>query len=186
MAGPIAKLTHGDDPEAEPDWGAIERAYGHDPRKLTEIASDFGVSRQKIQARAKKERWQRAGDAPGFDERDAGIDPGDVAKAEEASGARRKRMVARLFKALEEKMTQLEKRIARGGDGAGEESAADSEREARALSALAGLYAKLVELDEGANAKGAAKRQSEAAGDADQFRDDLARRLERLHQARDA
>jgi len=184
MTGPIAKLTH-EDFRDEPDWVAIERAYGHDRRKLTEIAIDFGVSRQLIQARAAKGNWRRAGDAPAFDEGDAGIDPDDVAKAEEASGARRKRMVARLFKALEEKMTQMETRIARGRDGA-EESAADSEREARALSALAGLYAKLVELDEAAGAKGAEKRQSEAASDADQFREDLARRLKRLDREADA
>lgn len=170
-----------------PDWAAIEHAYAHDPRKLTEIASDFGVNRQSIQARAKRERWQRAEKgpaAPAFDAHDAGIEPGDLARAEEASGARRTRMVARLFKALEEKMTQLEMRIARSS--AAEESAADSEREARALSALAGLYAKLVELDEGECAKGTAKRHSEAAGDADQFREDLARRLERLNRPRDA
>ncbi|XSG81213.1 MAG: hypothetical protein ACPW61_08980 [Methyloligella sp. ZOD6] len=182
MDDPIATSPHA----PNPDWAAIEHAYAHDPRKLTEIASDFGVSRQKIQARAKLKDWRRAGadDAPGFDERDAGIEPGELARAEEASGARRTRMVARLFKALEEKMTQLEMRIARGS--AAEESAADAEREARALSALAGLYAKLVELDEGECAKGTAKRHSEAAGDADQFREDLARRLERLNRPRDA
>lgn len=184
-------MTHGkssgDGSRGEPDWEAIEHAYGHDTRKLTDIAAEFGVSRQLIQAQAAKKRWRRAGDAPGagFDEGDAGIDPDDVAKAEEASGARRKRMVARLFKALEEKMTQMETRIARGRAGGAEESAADSEREARALSALAGLYAKLVELDE-AGAKGAAKRQNEAAGDADQFREDLARRLKRLDREPDA
>ncbi|ODA66846.1 hypothetical protein A7A08_02143 [Methyloligella halotolerans] len=178
-------MTHGKGHEDGPDWAAIEKAYGTDTRKLTEIARGFGVNRQLIQARAAKLNWRRAGDGPDLDERDAGIDLDDVAKAEEASGDRRKRMVARLFRALEEKMTQMEKRIARGADGA-DASAADSEREARALSALAGLYAKLVELDEGANGKGAAKQRHEAAGDADHFREDLARRLERLNQARDA
>lgn len=181
----------------DPDWAAIEHAYGTDRRKLTEIAEDFGVNRQAIQARAKCKGWQRAGSGPeprsedsaadaGFDEGEAGIDPDELTKAEEASGARRRRMLARLFKALEEKMTQMEKRIARAREAAGDESAADSEREARALSALAGLYAKLVELDEDAGGGEAEKLQSEAAGDADKFREDLARRLERLNPSRDA
>jgi hypothetical protein len=65
-------------------------------------------------------------------------------------------------------------------------SAVDVERDARTLSALARVYAKLVELD-GATKPAPEKRETESkpsparsSEDADQLRRDLARRLERL------
>jgi hypothetical protein len=123
------------------------------------------VSRQLIQARAKQEGWSRA----------AGL-AGRKAKA-----VSRRQIVARLFRALDEKMRQIEERIEAGAGEA--QSAADAEKDARALSALAGLYGKLVELDEAAKRKSGRSgktNRSEAAGDADRLREDLARRLGRL------
>jgi hypothetical protein len=78
---------------------------------------------------------------------------------------------------------------AESGDVA--QSAADAERDARTLSGLARLYAKLVELDDSASGKGEPdKDQSvtkpEATDGADRLRRDLALRLQRLNQARHA
>ncbi|MEG6510102.1 hypothetical protein V6C03_14120 [Methyloligella sp. 2.7D] len=164
------------DPDA-PDWDAIERAYEGSAEKLTDIAARFGISRQAIQGRARRKAWRRA----------PGIDPKSLARAEEASGAQRRRIVARLFQALDEKMSEIETRIARSKAEAAPQSAADSERDARALSALASLYSKLVELDEaakpkGRGARGGAAQDDEAGRDADALREDLARRLRRFQQ----
>jgi hypothetical protein len=159
------------------DWPAIRCAYEASDEPLAEIGLRFGVSRQRIQGAAKREGWRRPLE---------GIDGAALAVAEGAEGAARRRIVARLFKALDEKMRQIEDRIAKAVAGGEQQSAADAERDARALSALAGLYAKLVALDEAAKAQstdkgtGPSKLSSGAAGDADGLREDLARRLRLL------
>jgi len=160
------------------DWAAIEAAYAISEEKPAEIAERFGISRQKLQAQAKLRRWKRP---------IAGIDGRALAEAEEAEGARRHQIVERLFKALDEKMAQIERRI---GQGAEPPSPQDSERDARALSALAGLYAKLVALDDVGKReerRGGMKPGGAKAGrDADGLREDLARRLRRLHRSGNA
>lgn len=165
----------------EPDWAQIAHAYATRPERLSDIAARFGVSRQRIQARARREGWQRA----------PALDAAVLAKAEETQGPARRRIMARLFKALDEQMMQIEKRIADGATRP--QSAADAERDARALSALAGLYAKLVALDEAAKEAAGDQgeqtgrgRMSEAGRDADRLREELARRLQRLNQAPEA
>jgi len=158
------------------DWAKVAQVFATSDDKL--IAQRFGTSWQRIHGRAKREGWRRPL---------AGIDGRALAAAEEAEGARRQQIVARLFKALDEKMTQIEERIGRGGTEP--PSPQDSERDARALVALAGLYAKLVALDEAARNEGRGELKPEAkkAGrDADAFREDLARRLRRLHPGGDA
>jgi hypothetical protein len=69
------------------------------------------------------------------------------------------------------------------------QSAADAERDARALIGFTRLYAKLIELDDAARAGGQGKTEGskpEATDDADRLRRELALRLKRLNQARDA
>jgi hypothetical protein len=56
----------------------------------------------------------------------------------------------------------------------------------RSLSALARIYAKLVELDDQAKGQGSATDAATRSDDADQLRRDLALRLERLNRERDA
>jgi hypothetical protein len=102
----------------------------------------------------------------------------------------RRDMVKRLLKALDKRLTLLETRMAPDAEpGKAMQSAADAERDARTLSGLARLYAKLVELDDAARAGGKGKTDGskpEATDDADRLRRDLALRLQRLNQAGDA
>jgi hypothetical protein len=101
-------------------------------------------------------------------------------------------MVRRLLEALDNRLTLLETRMAPDAElGEPAQSAADAERDARALSGLARLYAKLVELDDAARAgaKGnpdKSRPKPEATDDADRLRRDLALRLQRLNQTRNA
>jgi hypothetical protein len=101
-------------------------------------------------------------------------------------------MVRRLLEALDKRLMLLETRMAPDAElGEALQSAADAERDARTLSGLARLYAKLVELDDAAREGAKGKTDSsvtkpEATDDADRLRRDLALRLQRLNQARDA
>ena len=74
---------------------------------------------------------------------------------------RRRQMVQRLFQVLDAKLTEIEERMAAMQNGVATASAADAERDARSLAALARLYAKLVELDE----RGEARRAGQQAGE---------------------
>ena len=102
----------------------------------------------------------------------------------------RRDMVKRLLRVLDKRLTLLETRMAPDAElGEAMQSAADAERDARTLSGLARLYAKLVELDDAARAGGKGKTDGskpEATDDADRLRRDLALRLQRLNQAGDA
>ena len=64
-------------------------------------------------------------------------------------------MVRRLLEALDKRLMLLETRMAPDAElGGALQSAADAERDARTLTGLARLYAKLVELDDAARAEG--------------------------------
>ena len=104
----------------------------------------------------------------------------------------RRDMVKRLLEALDKRLMLLETRMAPDAElGQAMHRAADAERDARTLTGLARLYAKLVEFDDAARAegKGGTDRsvtKPEATDDADRLRRDLALRLQRLNQVRDA
>jgi len=99
----------------------------------------------------------------------------------------RRDMVKRLLEVLDKRLMLLETRMAPDAEpGEAMQSAADAERDARTLSGLARLYAKLVELDDAARAGGKGKTDNakpEATDDADRLRRELALRLQRLNQA---
>lgn len=96
--------------------------------------------------------------------------------------ARREDIIARLYAALDSKMHEIEERIgahSQTGEGA---SAADGERDARTLTALARLLEKLDELklpDNEADSGEASGKER----DAEQIRDEIAGRLERMLKA---
>jgi hypothetical protein len=189
LDGPAIKRLYGVDPEARVDWAGIKNAFIKSGVSRDRIGEAFGVSGSAVGQHAKKECWVRevptrplpCGRKPATGPRL----PRDLSPGER----RKRRLLERLYKVLDGKMKTLEQRM-RAPAPEGGQSAADAERDARTLSALARLYAKLVELDERASeqAKGSETEieRSEAGQDADRFRRDLALRLERLHQARDA
>ena len=176
---------HAADPNDPLDWDGIKLAFTKGDWSLARIGDAFGTTHSNISRRAKKDGWVR----------EVGTKPlrGRRARGGAVSKTAQRRILKRLYRALDEKMKVLEERIAQAQQpGAPELSAADAERDARTLSALARLYAKLVELDDQAR-EGARKEQgsepapaTRSADDADRLRRDLALRLQRLNSARDA
>jgi hypothetical protein len=161
------------------DWEGIKQAYVHGDWSLRRIGDFHGASEHQIRAEAKRNKWVRlVGTKP---LRRAARVP--EAKPDEH---RRRDMVRRLLDALDRRLLQLEARMAPDAAAGGEtQSAADAERDARTLSGLARLYAKLVELDTGDEPRDAGRGvKPETPDDADRFRRDLALRLQRLNQAR--
>jgi hypothetical protein len=151
------------------------------------------VSQSALIQRAKKHGWVRLVGTkrlrPGPRPRRPGEPKAKRATVEEI---RRRDIVRRLLEALDKRLIHLEKRMgpdAESGDVA--QSAADAERDARTLSGLARLYAKLVELEDSKSVKGKTDKDKsatkpEATDDADRLRRNLALRLQRLNQARHA
>jgi hypothetical protein len=156
-----------------------------DPLDL--IAERNGIGRGALTRHAKAEGWQRKVKTIQRPRRTKA----ELAEAaaESMRQALSKGLGARLYLAIDRKVQEIEMRMRQTeNEGRG---AADAERDARTLSALARVYAKLVELD-GA-AKSAEKRETESkpsparrSEDADELRRDLARRLERLDHDGDA
>lgn len=100
--------------------------------------------------------------------------------------SRRAGIISRLYAALDHKMREIEHRIERASQAGGEGlSAADSERDARTLTALARLFEKLSDLDTSSAAQAVPKGEAPAGKeiDADRFRLKIADRLERMLKA---
>jgi hypothetical protein len=146
------------------------------------------MSRTALVVRAKKEGWVRLIGTKPLKTGPKPRPPGEP-KPKPAAQLRRD-MVRRLLTALDKRLTLMEMRMAPDAElGEAMQSAADAERDARTLSGLARLYAKLVELDDAARAGGKGQTDNakpEATDDADRLRRDLALRLQRLNQAGDA
>jgi len=161
------------------DWGGIKQAYIHGDWSLRRIGDLHGASEYQIRAEAKRNKWVRLVGTKPLRRTARRTD-------KKPDGLRRRDMVRRLLDALDKRLLQLEARMAPDAEAGGQtQSAADAERDARTLSGLARLYAKLVELDAGAQLAGERGGvKPETTDDADLFRRDLALRLQRLNQAR--
>jgi hypothetical protein len=187
--GEDSRAGEGQDPI---DWEKIKHDFIYGDWSLVRIAELRGSSESTISRRAKREGWVRlvgtkclrSGPKP---------NPPGTPKPKPKTAAQRRRidMVQRLFEVLDAKMREIEERMVQANSaGANAPSAADAERDTRALNAIARLYAKLVELDEAAR-KDEAKQGSDTppttrSDDADQLRRDLALRLQRLDRGGDA
>lgn len=138
-----------------PPWAEIRAAYEGSGLAVAAIAEAYGVSVDTVRGRARRGGWRgrRAG--------------GGSAVAAEALD--RGLLVARLFRAVERQIAEVERRF--------EGSAPPSleEKDARTLGALARTLELLIGLEKQAGRDG-----PEPEPDIDEFRLDLARRLESL------
>ncbi len=167
------------------DWEAVRQDYLHSGLSQAHIARSHGVSKQTLRSRKLACGWERVvplerppnRPAPAVD--GLGLPP-------TPTELRRGRIVKRLYNLLEAKMTEIETRMA---DAAGHpRSAAEAERDARSLNALARLYAKLAELDGAQEKRAAQTKKTDDRKDgahADRLRRDLAGRLARLRPGND-
>ncbi|MCE1235081.1 MAG: hypothetical protein LWW93_01870 [Hyphomicrobiales bacterium] len=148
-----------DPPPLEPPWAEIRAAYEGSALAVGAIARAYGITPERIWRRARRESWpSRRGDG-----RDAGRRPEPLDRAT---------LVARLFRAVERQIAEVERRF----DGASPPSL--EEKDARTLGALARTLELLIGLE-----KQAGRDAPEPEPDIDEFRRDLARRLESLRSA---
>jgi hypothetical protein len=172
------------------DWDTIKHAVLYSGLSYRRISDRHGSCEKTIGNKARKEGWVRVVPLQPLPCGRRARPPGAPRpKRETADQIRRRQMVRRLFEVLDTKLREIEERMADArAEGTAPQSAADSERDARSLTALARLYAKLVELDDAAKTagEGSDKGAATRSDDADQLRRDLALRLERLNRAGDA
>ncbi len=149
------------DDDAAPNWGAVAEAYARGDLKVAEICTQYGITQHALYARAREQGWPpRRGRASGR-------------KRLPGPETARKALIARLYQALEQNMSEFESRLAKGA-----QSAADHERDTRTLNTMVRLFERLGALDEKAGA--ASDNDRDLNADARALREDLARRLERL------
>lgn len=191
-----------------PDWPAIRRLYVAGALTLAAIAEQCGVSVQRITRHARKEGWPtRPRRMPGAREgparktakaaadrtppnRDAKPAPERQRRSSAATSLRARRaLVRRLYKAIDTKLKQMERRMAHdmaAKEGARDTTAADHERDTRAIGALIGNLSRVTEIEAdlerlpGSSSPAEQQGDRQLAEEAERFRRDVAERLARL------
>jgi len=157
------------DEDASSKWAAVAADYAAGKLTVAQICTQYGITRKALYAHAREQGWP--------------LRSGRVRRSAGGAGRRRephtarKALIARLYKALERKMSQFESRLPNGA-----QTAADHERDTRTLNTMVRLFERLSALDEKAETGGASGHDNSVGVNADAraLREDLARRLERL------
>jgi hypothetical protein len=164
----------------------VRAAYADAAVPLKEIAARFGMTPQRIVAKATKDGWtgrERAAKARGRSDARPPRKPqaNDASKGKNrvplpTRGAQRA-LIGRLYRAISLKLEHMEKRMASGEA----RSAQDEERESRALATLINNFEKVTEAGAELDKDRDASRASGRGGpDAERMRREIAERLERL------
>jgi hypothetical protein len=199
----------------QPDWSEIRRLYLDGKFAIAAIAEQHAVSAQRITRRAQRERWpprpprhriaapSRPRDKPTANSAaPAHSDPAATTRppksrtrrstAAAGSAARslkaRRALVRRLYTAIDTKLQQMERRMAHDmatEEGSSDMTAADHERDTRAIGALIANLSRVTEIEadlERIPGTAAADQQADLqlADEAERFRRDVAERLARL------
>lgn len=155
------------DEDASSKWAAIAADYAAGELTVAEICTRYGITHKALYTRAREQGWRlRSGRA-----QTAASAPKRWRRGPHAA---RKALIARLYQALEHKMSEFESRLCEGA-----QTAADHERDTRTLNTMVRLFERLSALDEKASPASGDDR-SDLNGDARTLREDLARRLDRL------
>ena len=201
----------------QPDWSEIRRLYLNGKLAIAGIAERHGVSAQRIARRAKRERWPprrpRHSDGRPSKQPDKPADkpyatrvaaPATKASPPKSRSKRpaaatgstarslkaRRTLVRRLYTAIDTKLQQMERRMAHDmatEQGSADTTAADHERDTRAIGALIANLSRVTEIEadlERIPGTAAAPIDQQAehqlADEAERFRREVAERLERL------
>jgi hypothetical protein len=198
------------------DWSEIRRLYVAGKLSIAGIAERHGISAQSIARRARRESWPArprptsgAREGPAVKSRgkksaaDAGRHPSHVPPAADrkrrgpASTApslkARRALVRRLYKAIDTKLKQMERRMAHDmatNKGTSDTTAADHERDTRAIGALIANLSRVTEIEADLEripgspnaATGPTDQQADRqlADEAERFRREVAERLARI------
>ncbi|MCB1522117.1 MAG: hypothetical protein KDJ37_16325 [Hyphomicrobiaceae bacterium] len=191
-------------------WADIARLWQTTDLPASALAARFGISRQKIVAVARSERWQRpatankaratvqsgsveAGDAPRNAARHVprssstkgSLKPERDGQHKTSKIASQGRIVARLFAAVDAKLAVIEQQLALGEDA----SPADSERTTRALNSLIRSFEKLSQYErqsakskssKSSDVKRGRTHESSEWATSERRREELASRIQRL------
>jgi hypothetical protein len=148
-------------PAAGPPWAEIRAAYEGSTLTVAAIAEAYGVALSAVHARIRRENWPRRR------RRDDGS-----ANRRDGEPLDRSVLVERLFRAVERQIAEIERRFD------GDTPPSLEEKDARTLGALARTLELLIGLE-----RETGRPADEAEPDLDEFRLDLARRLESLRRA---
>lgn len=156
----------------EPDWTAIRQLYEDGGTTVADIAAAHGVTPWAIRKRRTAEGWPSRSAWGGT--RAAG-------SAASAGARSRRALIGRLLKVVDRNLEQMEMRMESDQPA----TAADRERETRAIGALTRTLGKLTELEaEKSRARAAAPKPNAGTiaddNDADRLRLDIAERILRL------
>jgi len=158
------------DEDRSSKWASVAADYIGGELTVAQICARYGISQKALYEQVKDQGWplRSAG----------GQSSCEVRKSRRGAKTARKALIARLYRALEQKMSEFE---SRQPDGA--QTAADHERDTRTLNTMVRLFERLSALDEKGRDKKASTGSDAGLGvttDARSLREDLARRLERL------
>jgi hypothetical protein len=185
----FVKRALADDPDDQAAWEIVRTFRSQSGWSDQRVADHFGIGVGRLVRRVRLGCWTREVPVKACRGRPRVARPDASRPLTKRERLRASGMLRRLYQALDHKITLLEQRMASAVDGGAPQSAADIERDARSLNGFARLYAKLVELDEAARreqGEGTQARSQRSSEDADRLRRDLALRLQRLNQKRDA
>ena len=181
----------------QPDWSEIRRLYIEGELPVAGIAEQCGVSVRRIYHRGSREGWPRRGqpaarksNAPPLASavRSSRLAESDSEAAAQSLKARRA-LVRRLYKAIDTKLQQMERRMAHDmatDEQTSDATAADHERDTRAIGALIANLSRVTEIEADlerhpGSAKPADQQADrQLADEAERFRRDVAERLARL------
>lgn len=179
-------------------WADVRAAYADASVSLSQIAERFGLTRQRITARAKKEGWaarpvavRRRAAKLARESHEPDAAAGNSAAAAKTSRRRaalptrgaQRALIGRLYRAISLKLEHMEVRMASGEI----RSAQDEERESRALATLISNFEKVTEaVAELDRDKDGARDAGRVGTDAERMRREIADRLERLGGGRTA
>lgn len=194
----------------QPDWSEIRRLYVGGKLSIAGIAERYGVSVQRIARRAQRDHWpprsaRRRSDASSKARKKSAARPAapPASTTEPSPKPRAKRtalatrslkarraLVRRLYTAIDTKLQQMERRMAHDmatEEGSTDSTAADHERDTRAIGALIANLSRVTEIEADleripGTAAVATNEQAELqlADEAERFRRDVAERLARL------
>ncbi len=175
------------------NWQLIAQCYENGEASIATICTTFGISQSTFYRHRKQEGWRRGGALAARPKADLQTRT-KKAVSEQASKhgdagpdrAERRGLVRRLFAAWEQRLGMIEEQIV--SDDAAIE-AVGVEKQTRALSLLVRDFEKLSGIYEqlsgdAADPAGQASTEQPSAADAEGWRQTLARRLERLCEAR--
>lgn len=157
------------------DWQAVRAAYEGKALTVRQIQQQFGVSEGRLRRRMRHEHWTPR--CPPKKKAKTKIPPSQATLANPLE--KRAALAARLFHALEERIMAIEEETFSQGAA---HHASHGERDAKALTAMARALDMLGQMLEQVDPKASQAPQQEI--DADEFRNLLTDRLDRLRERR--